>query len=351
MQPAEWTFRTLVEPPAGHLALPLDGRYLGLGSCFAENLGRRFQRYRLPWRLNPHGIVYHPAPLAELLARLLADEPPRAEELVAHGGQWHSLAHHGRFADTDRQTLLARLAQAFREARAWLEQLDVLLLTFGTGWGYRHRPTGAWVANCHRLPQQEFDRELWRADDLAAAWQPVLAELFARRPQLQVVLTVSPVRHRRNDPRENQLGKAALLTAAWLLEQAFPERLHYFPAYEILLDDLRDYRFYQADLVHPDEQAIDYIWHRFAHWAFAPEDHEYFAAVEELERRLAHRPRDPESAAHRAFLQDTLRHLSELKLRRPHADFGHHEEHLRAALAGHPWPPETNDMPPEEDHA
>ncbi len=294
-------FRTLVKPETPPLALPLDTRFLFIGSCFSEEISARFRTAGLPAASNPFGILYHPFAIARCLQHLRNDRAWDPEELVRHDDMWHSLDHHGSFSRRSREACLQALAESLRCGTHMLRQCQVLVLTLGSGWVYHHLQRDQPVANCHRLPPESFARRLTHATAIADVLGREITALHETLPELrQIVLTVSPVRHLRDSPAGNQLGKAHLIAAAALLVEQLPHT-HYFPAFEMMIDDLRDYRFYRDDKVHPTDLAVDYIWGHFRRWAYTGEIETYCDHREQLMRRLQHRHREPDSAAARAF--------------------------------------------------
>ena len=235
------------------LAIDLGTPMLTLGSCFADELGSRLQRDGFDILCNPFGTLYNPLSIAEDLLLALAGDPLPEDRLVFHDGLWHSWMHHSRFSSPDRDECLSRCNQAIHEAHDRLQRQPLLLVTFGTAWVFRHN--GRVVANCHKLPPQQFSRTRLIVDEIVDVWLPLTERLHAGG--IQTLFTVSPVRHMADTAHGNQLSKATLLLAVDRL--ATP----YFDSYEILLDELRDYRFYARDLCHPSDLAADLLYERF----------------------------------------------------------------------------------------
>lgn len=311
-------FRTIVEPAAPPLSLELASRILLLGSCFADRMGQAMADRWLPVTANPYGVIYHPLPLAQLLERLLDERPYEVADLTRHRERWYSLDHHGQFAADSPDDLLELLAAAYTAASQALAEADLLVITLGTAWGWWHHGSGRWAANCHRLPASQFSRRLVRTGALQEIWQPLVARLRRERPGCRVVLTVSPVRHLRDDAPANQVSKAQLLSLCWELCHS-NELCRYFPAYEILMDDLRDYRYYDDDMCHPSRQAVGYIWDIFRHWCYVGESERYLAEWQGLAARLHHRHRQPLSPAASDFASRTHIELAEFRQRYPFA--------------------------------
>lgn len=226
---------------------------LALGSCFADEMGSRLRRDGFDILCNPFGTLYNPLSIAEDLQMALAGEPLDPALLVQHEGLWHSWMHHSRFSSPDRDECLGRCNQAIQEAHDQLQRHPLLIVTFGTAWVFRHE--GRLVANCHKIPPQQFTRTRLTIDEIVEVWQPLTDRLHAEG--IQTIFTVSPVRHLADTAHGNQLSKSTLLLAVDRIDTP------YFDSYEILLDELRDYRFFGRDLCHPSDLAADIVYERF----------------------------------------------------------------------------------------
>jgi hypothetical protein len=314
------SFRTVFEVGAADCTISHHNGIAALGSCFAEHIGGRLQAYKFRVALNPFGILYNPASIAGALERLRSGRPYEAGELFLHQGLWHSFDHHGRYSFPDREQALEKINADLRDGAVALRQADRLLLTLGTAGVFVVQKTGRIAANCHKLPGDTFERRRMSVSEIADCLSPVFEQMKSESPDLRIVLTVSPVRHLREGFIENQRSKAALLLAVEELCRSY-DFAHYFPAYELLMDDLRDYRFYEADMVHPSPAAVDYIWEQFAGSYFTEETRRIIGAVQKLRTAAAHRPFHPDSAAHRTFVERTLADMSELERQHPFLDF------------------------------
>ena len=315
-RPGPEPFRTVVPVRANPRKIALEHRILSIGSCFVESIGRRLRRFHFHIRENPGGVLYNPHSVAHALKRLRGGAAYEQSEIFEHQGLWHSFDHHSRFSAPTPVQCLQRINAEFERARHMLSRLDVLIVTFGTVWAYFRRDNGALVANCHRLPHDRFERRLLGTEEIATEWHAVLSELFAEHEGLNVIATVSPVRHLRDDPHENTVSKARLITALDRLEHTFPQ-LYYFPSYEILLDELRDYRFYARDMAHPGELARDYIWDRFAEACLSSRARSLVDHLKPIHTAMAHRIAAPDSCAGRAFARKQLRKIEETGRRFP----------------------------------
>ena len=316
------SFRTTLPPLPGLPQIQPDDHLLCLGSCFAQEIGDRFFQGRWSVRLNPFGTLYHPFPMTAGLLRLLEGQPFTAKDLFYHQEQWHSFAHHGQFSGSDQMETLNVMNEALLNSTAQLKKANFLLLTFGTANGFIHSDSGEVVANCHKLPGQNFNKKLFTPDTIYKNIAPVLKRIMAQFPTIKILLTVSPIRHLRDGLITNQRSKASLLLACAELEKNFAS-IHYFPAYEILLDDLRDYRFYKNDLMHPTEMAVDYIWEYFRKSCFPEATQRYYEEVLAINQMLAHRPLRPDSSAHQKFLEQLKIKIAEVEQKYPGLRFEH----------------------------
>ena len=318
---------TPVELPPQRLQLTPHSKVMLAGSCFAEHMGERLARClgREQVCANPFGVMYNPESLCGALADWMQPEPPCWEEdMFQHpdGGfrHWHFAT---RFEAERPDALREVLQEAWQDGHRALAEADVLLVTLSTDHAYfRVGEEGRRaVANCHKMPARLFHERVLSADAMLAAWRNVLSRLLEQRPELEVVLTVSPYRYAKHGMHASALSKARLLLLADALQQEFG-RVLYFPAFEIVTDELRDYRFYAPDMLHPSEQAVDYVWQRFAEWAFTPQLAEFARERMQLLRDAGHRPLHPGSEAHRHFLQRMLerREAFERKWKRSLAD-------------------------------
>lgn len=304
-------FRTEVHVAPSGLDLSLQNGFVTVGSCFAEVIGKRLQSYKARVLVNPFGTIFNPLSVCKLLEAAIGQPHAFEQHLVQHGGIWYAYDLHSSLSSPDRDELLHLIRQRLQDTGQALQQASLLVVTLGTAVGYRLHDTGQVVANCHKLPAKNFSRQLLPLDEMLTAFESTLALLKQFNPNLKVLLTVSPVRHIKEGIETNSVSKALLRVLCHQLTERHTQVL-YFPAYEIMLDDLRDYRFYGRDMIHPTEQAEDYIWDKFSA-AYLDQDFRAFQKEwEKIKRALLHRPFHPESDAHQAFLQSTLQQLQTL---------------------------------------
>ena len=310
-------FRTTVETGMKGLEIrPGDGLTL-LGSCFADHIGRRMVQSGLDAHANPFGVLYNPLSISVWCRAMATVEPLPEDIFFESGGLWHSWLNDSSFSAVNREECRARLENVCREEAARFRSLKVLFLTLGTNRYYRLNENGRVVANCHKQPGARFTEEQLDVEGAKEVLGEALGALWQVNPSLQIVFTVSPYRYAKYGFHGSRLGKAVLLLAVDGICRAHEGRCFYFPAYEIVLDELRDYRFYAADMLHPSEVAVGYIWERFSEVCFPVETRSFMAEWEAVAKALSHRPLHPESAAYRDFLRQTMLKMERLTEKYP----------------------------------
>ncbi len=323
--------RTVVEP--GRLIPPItySDRIMLSGSCFTEHIGNRLKKLKFNVNLNPFGIVYNPLSIAEQLQYLLNPSGFTTGHLVFNQDLWHSWMHHSRFSDPDPEKLIGSINREAENSSVFLEKADVLVLTFGTADAFYLKEGDRLVSNCHQLPADQFYTRQPSPDELVDIWVPLLEILFARNPGLRICLTISPVRYFKSGPTGNQMSKSILFLFIGRLMERFPD-LYYFPSYEIFMDDLRDYRFYDSDMMHPGTPGIEYVWSRFVGACIDPAAAPLMDEVEALVKAADHRPGAHLTDAHRKFVAKQTEKMASLQKRYPFLDFREEMESLSAHL-------------------
>jgi uncharacterized protein Usg len=290
-------------------------------------MGKRLADNKFTALVNPFGTLFNPVSLSKLLVQAATNLPP--DDLWAeHREQWFHYDFHSQFSAAGQQDLQRILIQTTANTHHFMQTADVLLLTYGTAWVYVLKAKGAIVANCHKIPATQFDKRLLSVTEITRSFGHLHEALKALRPDLKVVLTVSPVRHTRDTLPLNQVSKSALLLSCYEISRSFSD-VHYFPSYELMMDDLRDYRFYQPDMIHPNEVAEAYIWQKFMVAFLEPEARQFIEEWAEVKKALSHRPFQPHSPAHRQFLMRTLQKLEQLSM---YADLREEMEAIRQKL-------------------
>ncbi|WP_460617434.1 GSCFA domain-containing protein [Hymenobacter ruber] len=306
-----------------------------MGSCFADSIGSRLVANKVEARVNPFGTVFQPLALVRLLRAAAGEDMDWQRHLVQARGRWQSYDLHGSIGADSPVELLQYIQEVVRQTGEFLRNTDVVMLTLGTAWAYRLRETGELVSNCHKQPSDLFVRELLTPDEIINALAETHAYLRRINPELRFVLTVSPVRHLKDTLQLNAVSKSVLRLATHIVSDLLPD-VAYFPAYELLVDDLRDYRFYASDMLHPSEVAEDYIWEKFARAYFDADFGRFRKEWAAVRQSLGHRPLHEGAPEHRQFLESTREKLEQLSLRK--VDVADELRTVRARIAALPEP-------------
>ncbi|HEY8938059.1 MAG TPA: GSCFA domain-containing protein [Cyclobacteriaceae bacterium] len=282
--------------------------FLTLGSCFADGIGQRLEKNKFSVLPNPFGTIYNPHSIHKLLHYAIADKIPPEYTYLKQGEVFLNYDFHSEFSALSQAELVKKIEASINTTHAFLKNTSYLILTYGTSWIYERRDISEVVANCHKKPAAEFTKSLLTQKKIIESFQDVYTALTAFNPSLKIILTVSPVRHIKDTLELNSVSKSVLRMACHTISTTYTD-VEYFPAYEIMLDDLRDYRFYKADMIHPTEEAVNYIWDAFIE-TYASEDLKNFLKQwKEIQTAMAHKPFHPSTAAHQKFLHDLLKKL------------------------------------------
>lgn len=306
--------QTKVNSKPSEKKIGYQDKILLLGSCFADNIGAKFEEYYFQTTVNPFGTLYNPASIATAL-----NHPTSSYTILHHNGLWHSMMHHGVFSCVDQQELMARCEQSRQQLQDALKEATTIIVTFGTAWVYEM--DGQVVANCHKMPADRFVRRCLSVQEIVDIWQPIIQAM----PDKHWIFTVSPIRHLKDGLHANQISKAILLQAIDHLTQIsttlyhlIPScTIHYFPSYEIMMDELRDYRFYAEDMVHPSPLAVEYIWQRFVETYMSAATRDEMHVLHQLWRDRHHRFLHPDSPEAMAFAQRLSERLTALRSHYP----------------------------------
>jgi len=300
-----------------------------MGSCFAEHMASRLKNYQFKVCQNPFGILYNPISLFEGIDHLLNNQAFTPEDLFEDQEKWHSFAHHSRFSHPHRDEMLEVINAHLQRGAENIRKAKLLILTFGTAFVFKHITQQKIVGNCHKLPALQFEKSMLFPEAIIESGAGIIERLKAANPGLQILLSVSPVRHLKNGLIENQRSKASLQLAVARFCENY-DFVHYFPAYELLLDDLRDYRFYSEDLLHPNKMAVDYIWNYFAEGFFDSSTLEINEVLDKISAACSHRPFHPQTSAHQRFLRQQLEKVEKTLEKYPFLSF----EKERKLLSG-----------------
>ncbi len=304
-------------------------KMLLIGSCFTENMGTKLKQHKFLVLENPNGILFNPISVTKSIERYITNKKYTAEELFYQNECWNSWQHHSRFSNPDKEQCLQAINQSQQQAHHFLKDAAWVVITLGSGFAYALRGSedsisagiaGDVVANCHKVPTDKFDKKLLSLDEVTTALQQMLDKLSAYNPKIKIIFTISPVRHLRDGFIENNRSKATLIHAVSLLADG-QQNIFYFPAYELVIDDLRDYRFYAEDMVHPNYAATNYVWQKFVTACIDEHSQKLMKQINIINAAKSHKPFNPTSGQHKIFLQTNLERVNELGKQYPYINF------------------------------
>lgn len=303
-----------------------------LGSCFADNIGAMLVEKKFPVCINPFGVIYNPMSVKQSLDILIDKKEFQKDDLYQFNNQWISFYHHSRFSSPDLNKALEKINNGIEKGAGFLESTKYLFITFGTAWVYEWKATGKVVSNCFKIPAGKFNRRMLKPEEILEVWGEIIEKLKTQLPELKIIFTVSPVRHWKDSAEGNMVSKSVLLYAIHLLREKFSDT-DYFPSYEIMMDDLRGYRFYGEDMLHLNTTAVNYIWKKFDQRFINDETHKVLKMVDEINRAAAHKPFRPGSEDHLEFVEKTLQKIRQVESVFPEMDFSKEKQQLQAAPA------------------
>lgn len=300
-----------------------SSKILLLGSCFSENIGGKFDYFKFQNLQNPFGIIFNPVSIEKLIVRAIENKTFSEKDIFQHNGIWKCFDVHSEITTLDKNKFLKNLNDALQDLREALFSATHIIFTFGTSWVYRNIESGGIVANCHKLPQQNFTKELLSIETISKSIQHIFDKISAVNPKATIINTVSPVRHIKDGFVENSLSKAHLLSAIHhsLSLRAQSRSLYYFPSFEIIMDELRDYRFYAEDMLHPNKTAVEYIWQKFSEVWISSETIPLQKEIAQIQSGLLHRSFNPNSEEHLQFLKKLQKKIAMVQERYPHMRF------------------------------
>jgi len=323
---------TRIDIPKSPFDINYRDRLMFLGSCFTEHIGMKMKEHGWEVCINPFGVLYNPSAVASGCKRLLNPEPFVESDLFEYNGLFHSYMHHGKFSGHSAADVLTEINNTLSVTADCFSKISCLVITFGTAYAYRLKSDGRTVANCHKLPAGHFERALLTVSQIVDEWSAALDNLFAVNASVKVIFTVSPVRHLKDGAHGNQLSKSILLLAEQALTDKYAGRLFYFPAYELMMDELRDYRFYADDLLHPSKVAVDYIWERFCDMYMDTGVKDDLKEVESVLRDVSHRPFHQSTDLHKQFLLQTFNKIKRLQAKNPYICLSKEESEIASRL-------------------
>jgi len=305
-------FRTELKVTPSSVQIHLKDSLLTQGSCFADAIGYRLTSFKRRTLVNPFGVIYNPESIHKVLAYSIFNEPLPEHTFVQNQEVHLNFNFHSAFSALKKNVLVEQLLNTIGSTHYFLKDADWLLLTYGTAWVYRRRETGEIVANCHKLPSALFAKSLLTPEAIISSFRDFYGQLKRFNPRIKIILTVSPVRHLKDTLELNNLSKSVLRVACHDISSQHDD-VEYFPAYEMMIDDLRDYRFYKGDMLHPTAEAEDYIWEKFMERYFSPGLKDFVQQWKVILSAMRHKAFHPLAPAHQQFLRDTLKKLEELK--------------------------------------
>ncbi|WDF60646.1 GSCFA domain-containing protein [Flavobacterium sp. KACC 22758] len=317
-------FRTQIPISKSNNPIDYNSKILSVGSCFAENMAGKFDYFKFQNETNPFGIIFNPVSIEKLFERVCAKQWFTEKDVFFYNERWHSFEVHSDLSNADRQELLETLNKAITETNKQLKEASHIIITFGTSWVYRNLESEQIAANCHKVPQKQFSKELLSVDVIQRSIQKIIDLIQVLNPDINFIFTISPVRHIKDGFIENQLSKSHLFSALHQVLKTLNSQFithNYFPSYEIMMDELRDYRFYNEDMLHPNQIAIDYIWKLFSENYISQESVLIMQEVDEIQKSLRHRSFNPESEQHQKFLAKLQQKINLLGEKLPHIKF------------------------------
>lgn len=291
-----------------------------LGSCFAENIGEKFEYFKFKNENNPFGILFHPKAIETFLWMATQGDQYTETDLFQINEQWHCFDAHSSLSSSNQETALSNLNNALVVAQQKIRTATHIFITLGTSWVYRLKSLDMIVANCHKIPQNEFQKELLSIEDITQCLQNSVHLIHSLNPLAEIIFTVSPVRHTKDGFIENNRSKSHLIASIHQIVNGY-KKLSYFPSYEIMMDELRDYRFYDTDMVHPSKLAIEYIWERFVKVWVSEDAIKTMDRVEEIKKGIAHKPFNPKSKQYQLFLEKIEFKKYQIQQEYPFMDF------------------------------
>ena len=321
-------FRTTVKIESLKQKIGHNDSILSLGSCFADNIASRLAAAKFQITASPSGVLFNPESIASAIERYSRAAAPTAEELREGDEGWYSFDFHSSLSHSEREVALAQMQQAVEQGAEALRKAKVVIVTFGTAWVYRFKENGRVVANCHKQHQTLFSREMLSIEEIVERYAPLMEGVLAGK---KVIMTVSPIRHLSDGLEANSLSKAILRVAIDKLAERY-DNVHYFPSFELLNDDLRDYRFYADDMTHPSAVAIDYIWERFEDYTFSAATTDIIKRLRKIADAVAHRPLNADTEAHRNFCLKMIGEIAAMECVTSGIDFSEEKRHFKQYL-------------------
>lgn len=314
-------FRTEVPIVKSRFSITYESRVFLMGSCFAENIGEKFEYFKFQNTVNPFGIIFNSVSVEKLIRRVIEKKYFTEKDIFFYNDLWHCFEVHSELSNPNKEEFLKLLNALIESTNSQIHESTHCIITLGTSWVYRYNESSQIVANCHKVPQKQFTKELLSVEQNENALTSIIALIQSINPNCKFTFTVSPVRHIKDGFVENQVSKANLLLAVYNVVSRQLLDVNYFPSYEIMMDELRDYRFYADDMLHPNTTAIDYIWIKFFENFVADNEFSTMQQICDIQKALHHRPFNPNSESHQKFLRNLQRKIDILAEQLPYISF------------------------------
>ena len=304
-------FQTKIDIRVSEIRISYEDYIMTLGSCFAENVGNKMKDVYFETDINPFGVLYNPVSICNSIELLLGKKGFTNEDIFEYNSFWQSFSHSSLFTDISAGECLKKINSSMIASVEFLKNTHILLITFGTAWVFEEKKSGRVVSNCHKLPAGDFVRRRLTVEEIVTYYNELIIKLQSVYPRINIIFSVSPIRHWKDGAHENNISKSILIMAIDELQKQH-SKVQYFPAYEIQMDELRDYRFYAPDMLHPSEVAVDYIWSRFSETYFTDRTQQLKKRLEQLVADRTHRPFQPDSIEYKKFLLNTEKRKAEI---------------------------------------
>ena len=313
-------FRTNIQLQKESNQIDYNSSLVLIGSCFSENISKKLNYFKFNTYSNPFGILFNPKAIETLITNAINLKEYTEKDIFNLNERWHCFDAHSDLSNSNKNELLSNLNTAIKSTNKQLETASHIIITLGTAWTYRFIETDSFVGNCHKVPQKKFLKELLSVKKIIASLENLITLIKSVNPKVNIIFTVSPVRHLKDGFVENMQSKGQLLTAIHQIIDK-REQLYYFPSYEIMMDDLRDYRFYNSDMVHPNETAVNYIWEQFKNVWIDENAASIMKEIDSIQKGLAHKPFNPNSEQHQQFLITLQEKINILQNKFPSINF------------------------------
>ena len=309
-------FSTKVPIPVSLNQISYNSKIVSFGSCFAENIAQKFDYYKFQNIVNPFGIIFNTVSIHNIIDRIINQKLFTVDDIFFHNHSWHCFDVHSNLSNSDKEILLNNLNEILKSTQQQIIDCSHFIITYGTSWAYKTKENNQVVANCHKMPQKHFTKHLLSANENEIAIEKTISIIKSINPNVKLIFTISPVRHIKDGFRENNVSKSNLISALDNIISKNPS-IDYFPSYEIVLDELRDYRFYRSDMLHPNEIAIDYIWQRFTESTIDVDVLNIMIAIENIQKMINHKSNNEQSQQNQQLKSKIQEKIQQLQQKHP----------------------------------